>query len=189
MPTSVALLFLEDDLRTVAKALQNAATHGELPSLFRDCVLSEPESVEGMPKWSRIFNALAQAQNRTGTGNFVMKFISTALSPRRFVGDPAKHEELARPSTAFWHFAVVSFWTTADFNEPHAFRQSMKPVLAQIAFDLNSNEEVFTQTCWNSAAPSYFKKTISMLCWRPPKVCQQRFERNPDLPPMRLNSR
>ena len=55
-------------------------------------------------------------------------------------------------------FAVVSFWTTADFNEPHAFRQSTKPGLAQIAFDLNSNEEVFTQTCWNSAAPIYFKK-------------------------------
>ena len=94
MPTSVAPLFLEDDLRAVAKALQNAATHAELPSLFRDCHLSEPEPVEGMPKWSRIFNALAQAQNRTGTGNFVMKFISTALSPRRFVADPAKHEEL-----------------------------------------------------------------------------------------------
>jgi hypothetical protein len=65
----------------------------------------------------------------------------------------------------------------------------MKPLLAQIAFDLSSNEEVFTQTCLNSAAPSCFKKTISMLCWRPLKVCQRRFERNPNLPPMRLNSR
>ena len=73
MPTSVALPFLEDDLRAVAKALQNAATHAELPSLFRDCHLSEPEPVEGMPKWGRIFNTLAQAQNRTRTGNFVMK--------------------------------------------------------------------------------------------------------------------
>jgi hypothetical protein len=47
-----------------------------------------------MPEWSRIFNTLAQAQNRTGTGNFVIKFISTALCPRRFMADPAKHEEL-----------------------------------------------------------------------------------------------
>ena len=66
MPTSVALPFSEDDLRAVAKALQNAATHAELPSLFRDCDLSESEPAEGMPKWSRIFNTLAQAQNRTG---------------------------------------------------------------------------------------------------------------------------
>ena len=189
MPTSVALPFSEDDFRTVAKALQNAATHSELPGLFRDCHLSEPGPVEGMPKWGRIFNTLAQAQNRTETGNFVMKFISTALSPRRFVAESAKHEELREAINRILGFPAVSFWTTADFNEPHAFRQSTKPVLAQIAFDLNSKEEVFTQTCWNSAAPSYFKKTISMLCWRLPKVCQQRFERNPDLPLMRLNSR
>ena len=68
MSASVALPFSEDDLRTVAKPLQNAATHGELPSLFRDCHLSEPGPVEGMPKWSRIFNALAQAQNRNWEG-------------------------------------------------------------------------------------------------------------------------
>ena len=50
MPASVALLiFREDNLRTVAKALQNAAIHSELQSLFRDCHLSEPEAAEGMP--------------------------------------------------------------------------------------------------------------------------------------------
>jgi hypothetical protein len=54
MPASVALPFSEDDLRAVAKAVQNAATHAELPGLFRDCHLSEPGPVEGMPKWGRI---------------------------------------------------------------------------------------------------------------------------------------
>jgi hypothetical protein len=113
MATSVAPPFLEDDLRAVAKALQSAATHGELPSLFRDCHLSEPEPVEGMPKWSRIFNALAQAQNRTGTGNFVMKFISTALSPRRFVGDPAKHEELREAINRL----LVLYWFSVNWKK------------------------------------------------------------------------
>jgi hypothetical protein len=100
-----------------------------------------------------------------------MKFISTALSPRRFVADPAKHEELREAINRILAFRGCQLLDNGRFQRTPWFRQSMKPVVTQIAFDLNSNEELFTQMCWNSAAPSYFKKTISMLCWRPPKVC------------------
>ncbi len=78
----------------MAKAITDAATHAELPSLFRDAGLEEPADLTGPPKWQRIFNTLAVRQNATGTGNYVMKFIQTALQPRRFVERPKDFDGL-----------------------------------------------------------------------------------------------
>jgi uncharacterized protein (TIGR02391 family) len=77
--------FSEVELTSIAKALDDAATHAELGSLIRDSGLSEPGSIEGLSKWKRIYNALARAQTQTQTGNFPMKFVQTALSPKRFL--------------------------------------------------------------------------------------------------------
>jgi uncharacterized protein (TIGR02391 family) len=77
--------FSEVELTSIAKALDDAATHAELGSLIRDSGLSEPGSIEGLSKWKRIYNTLAWAQTRTQTGNFPMKLVQTALSPKRFL--------------------------------------------------------------------------------------------------------
>ncbi len=77
--------FSEVELSSIAKALDDAASHTELGALIRDCGLSEPSSIEGLSKWKRIYNALARAQSQTQTGNFPMKFVLTALSPKRFL--------------------------------------------------------------------------------------------------------
>ena len=47
-----------------------------------------------MTKWKRLFNALAQKQNRTRSGDRVLAFISYALEPARYHRDSAKLEEL-----------------------------------------------------------------------------------------------
>lgn len=44
-------------------------------------------------KWRRLFNALAQSQNRTGSGDRVLAFVSHALEPARYQGDSATLEE------------------------------------------------------------------------------------------------
>jgi uncharacterized protein (TIGR02391 family) len=77
--------FSEADLATIAKYIDSAATHTELDSLLRDVGLVEPSEPSGLSKWQRIYNALANAQNSTGTGNFAMRLIQTVLSPKRFV--------------------------------------------------------------------------------------------------------
>jgi uncharacterized protein (TIGR02391 family) len=86
--------FSEADLKAVGQALESAATHAELGGLFRDVDLTESHDIAGVSKWRRIFNVLAEAQGRAGTGNYAMKFIQTALSPRRFVNRPSEHEAL-----------------------------------------------------------------------------------------------
>ncbi len=80
--------FTEPELEALGHCLENAATHNQLAGLFRDVRLTEPVPTDGMPKWARIKNALAHAQNQTQTGNLAMKFIQTAVSPKRFVENP-----------------------------------------------------------------------------------------------------
>ena len=46
-----------------------------------------------MTKWKRLFNALAQEQNRTQSGDRVLAFIRHALEPARYQGDSARLEE------------------------------------------------------------------------------------------------
>ena len=46
-----------------------------------------------MTKWKRLFNALAQEQNRTHSGDRVLAFIRHALEPARYQGDSARLEE------------------------------------------------------------------------------------------------
>lgn len=85
MPQALENAFTETDLLAMAKVLEASATHQELGSLIRDTGLYEPSGPEGLSKWKRIYNSLAEVQNRTKTGNYVMKFTQAALDPRRFL--------------------------------------------------------------------------------------------------------
>ncbi len=40
----------------------------------------------GITKWNRLYNAFAERHNSTGSDNFILKFISKALEPSRFIG-------------------------------------------------------------------------------------------------------
>jgi uncharacterized protein (TIGR02391 family) len=86
--------FAQPDLEAIAKVLAEAATHAELTGLFRAAHLTEPSESEGLSKWKRIYNPLAIAQNRTQTGNFVLRFIQLVISPKRFAGRSAEYEML-----------------------------------------------------------------------------------------------
>jgi uncharacterized protein (TIGR02391 family) len=86
--------FDSPDLEALAKVLEGAATHAELRGLFQAAGLAEVEPVNGLSKWRRIFNALAAAQNKTGTGNFAFHFIQLTIAPKRFVNQPVQFEQL-----------------------------------------------------------------------------------------------
>jgi uncharacterized protein (TIGR02391 family) len=86
--------FDSPDLEALAKVLDGAATHAELHGLFHTARLTEPEPPNGLSKWKRIFNALAVAQNKTGTGNFVLHFVQLTVSPKRFVNQPVQFDQL-----------------------------------------------------------------------------------------------
>jgi len=108
--------FTEGDLRAIAKCVDSAATHSELPSLFRDAGLVEIGDASGFSKWQRIYNALAHAQNSTHTGNLVMKFIQTALAPRRFVHRAAEFDDLRTRVNNFLAFRGWQLFENGKFG-------------------------------------------------------------------------
>ena len=125
--------FSESDLSALAKCLAGAATHSEFSSLFRDAGLPEQTPTDGTPKWMRIYNAFAHAQNSTQTGNLIMKFVQTVLAPRRFVQGTESYDiyrNEVNQLLAFrgWHlyengkFGKVSSATTIDEAKARAGR-------------------------------------------------------------------
>lgn len=108
--------FSEADLTSIAKCIDDAATHAELDSLLRDVGLVEPSGREGFSKWKRIYNALANAQNSTGTGNLAMKLIQTVLSPRRFVHRAAEFDDARARVNQFLAFRGWHLFNTGKFG-------------------------------------------------------------------------
>jgi hypothetical protein len=98
--------FESPDLEALAKVLDGAATHAELKGLFDAARLTEPEPPNGLSKWKRIFNALASAQNKTGTGNFALRFVQLAIAPRRFVNHFAVRLERRQRKTSKKDFRI-----------------------------------------------------------------------------------
>lgn len=86
--------FSHSELLSLARILANAASHAELGGLFCEAGLNEDGNPRGLSKYQRIFNAVAERQNRFGTGNYAMRFIQVALAPRRFTGDVEQYESL-----------------------------------------------------------------------------------------------
>lgn len=66
-------------------------TGSEIGHLLRQVRVSDVDPAN--TKWRRLFNALAQSQNRTGSGDRVLAFTSHALEPARYQGDSATLEE------------------------------------------------------------------------------------------------
>lgn len=58
-------------------------------------------------KWKRLYNALAEFQNRHKVGNHVVKFIMEAMSPSAFTGEPDRFEERGQALNAVLCFAAM----------------------------------------------------------------------------------
>lgn len=64
-----------------------------------------------MTKWKRLFNALAEAQNKHQVGNHLIQFINKAMSPARYTSKPemfAWRQDGLNVSLAFAGYAVNS---------------------------------------------------------------------------------
>jgi uncharacterized protein (TIGR02391 family) len=46
----------------------------------------------GLTKWKRLFNALAQAQNKSQVGNHLIMFVNRAMAPARYISTPELFE-------------------------------------------------------------------------------------------------
>lgn len=70
-----------------------------------------PDPTPGMTKWKRLFNALADAQNKHQVGNHLIQLINKAMSPARYTSKPelfAWRQDALNVALAFAGYAVSS---------------------------------------------------------------------------------
>lgn len=65
---------------------EGGLTGGEIGELLALCRIPEPGA--GMTKWRRLYEALHNKQVRDRAANCVIKFVSVAMSPARYVSQP-----------------------------------------------------------------------------------------------------
>jgi len=80
---------LEAACRVLADT-ERGLTGSELEYLIQDCKIQDV--TPKMTKWKRLFNALAQAQNKYQVGNHLLMFINRALDPVSYARDKEKFE-------------------------------------------------------------------------------------------------
>jgi len=107
--------FGESELESFGRAMEDAATHAELVALFSDSGVAEPAWQMRPSKWLRIKTALANAQRESGSGNPVLRFITVALKPARFVRDRAKFDQLREAVNLQLAFVGLQFREDGKF--------------------------------------------------------------------------
>lgn len=80
---------LEAACRVLADT-ERGLTGSELEYLIQDCKIQDVSPK--MTKWKRLFNALAEAQNKYQVGNHLVMFINRALDPVSYARDKEKFE-------------------------------------------------------------------------------------------------
>jgi len=93
-------------LEAIAKVLadtERGLTGTQLEHRLSQCRI--PDVDPTIAKWKRLYNAFAEFQNEHQIGNHVVKFITEALSPTSFTGEPERFEERRLALNAVLSFA------------------------------------------------------------------------------------
>ncbi|MCD4721817.1 MAG: TIGR02391 family protein [Desulfobacula sp.] len=69
---------------------ERGLTGSEIGYLLQECKLTDV--TPGITKWQRLFNALAEAQNKYQVGNHLIMLINRALDPVKYIRDKEKFE-------------------------------------------------------------------------------------------------
>jgi len=77
----------------VCKVLADAVTGSEIPNLIAALKIAEPPGSQQATKWKRLFNAVAERQNRQGDGRPLLRLVTEVMAPVRFES-PARFNEI-----------------------------------------------------------------------------------------------
>lgn len=99
---------LEATCRVLADTV-NGLTGTEIQYILAELEIQDPSPT--MTKWKRLFNALAEAQNKYQVGNHLILFINKTMSPVRYTSSPelfAWRQDGLNVALAFAGYAVNS---------------------------------------------------------------------------------
>lgn len=84
-PTIIVVpAFSASTVEQVCKVLADAVTGSQIPNLIAALKVRESPGDEQNTKWKRLFNAVAERQNRQRDGRPLVRLISEVMAPVRF---------------------------------------------------------------------------------------------------------
>lgn len=81
--------FSSEQLQAACRVLgdtSNGLAGSEIEHILKELKIADP--TPGITKWKRLFNALAEVQNKHRVGNHLIQFINKAMSPARYTSKP-----------------------------------------------------------------------------------------------------
>ena len=83
--------FKQAELEMLCKFLGDLLTGSQIDHFLQQIEINDVDSND--TKWKRLFNALAERQNKDQSGNKILSFINLALQPARFIGNREYYNE------------------------------------------------------------------------------------------------
>ena len=90
---SVSLPWSPTMIERVAKTIGNTLTGTEIGLVLSSSTIADVDGPR-QTKWKRIFNAVGSRQYSEQSGNCVIRFITEAMKPARYVNQPARMSQL-----------------------------------------------------------------------------------------------
>jgi uncharacterized protein (TIGR02391 family) len=91
--TALPPAFSASVVEQVCKVLAEAVTGSEIPNLITALKVPEPIGAGQDTKWKRLFNAVAERQNRQRDGRPLLRLVSEVMAPVRFES-PARFNDI-----------------------------------------------------------------------------------------------
>lgn len=87
----------------------------EIGRILAECNITDPDP--GITKWKRLFNPLVSVQNRTQNGSFILKFISRAIQPSRYLSNSALFHDRLNSLNKSLSFLGLELTEKATFRD------------------------------------------------------------------------
>jgi uncharacterized protein (TIGR02391 family) len=163
MSKDVRRVFKQGELERLSKILADAATGTEIGHFLSQIGVPDPD--HGMTKWKRLFNALAEQQNATGSGNKLLSFINVALAPPRFVGNSARFHSILRELNTVLAFHGLEFREDGNFHTVTASRtlseaENRADKLATLVRERNLHPDLLAFCTSELLADDYFHAVL-----------------------------
>jgi hypothetical protein len=115
--------FTAEALEAIAKVLgdtHDGLSGSEIAHILAKCNVEDTDPT--MTKWKRLYNALAQAQNRKHHGGMVVGFINKAMKPARWRGRAAEFDDMRANLNEALAFTGLALGEDGELHKVQAAR-------------------------------------------------------------------
>jgi uncharacterized protein (TIGR02391 family) len=148
--------FTQGQIEILAKILGDTAaglTGNDIGNFLASCKIEDTDP--GITKWKRLYNAFVNAHNKSGRDNYLLKFITKALEPVRFINNKARFDSLVEQINNVLIFQGLEY---RDDNKFHNIEKARN--LTEANNRVNSLKRIITERNYHSALLEYCREEL-----------------------------